>query len=180
MTAVNRLGSRSRRPGRIDPKPTAKWSGSIGSSWMNGPTSDRGPQRPTVTPLTPDSSTSTITTDPTDHSSGPPQSTPSGTTSPHCTSSARSSPFHVSSSTCHVSVLRLASTHAWRACDETPSIHRCAHTGNAERTTWNLKRRAPASLRPSRRRGPSLRSSLRPPGSTGTRRLRRFRQASAS
>jgi transposase InsO family protein len=48
-------------------------------------TSGPGPQSANATPPTPDSSTSTITTDPTAHPAGQPRSAPSGTTSPQHT-----------------------------------------------------------------------------------------------
>ncbi len=88
---VTRPARRSRRPDRTGPRPTARSNASTGSCSKNGPTSDPGDQRPNEpTPMT-GSSTSTITTEPTERSDGPPPSASSRTTSPKSTPSRRPS-----------------------------------------------------------------------------------------
>lgn len=79
----------SRRRVRTGPRPKARSNGSTASCWRNGHTSLIGPQKPNEPKRSPGSSITTITADPTEHSDGSPQSTPSGTTSPHCTTSRR-------------------------------------------------------------------------------------------
>ncbi len=77
------------RPGRIGLKPAARSNGSTAFSSRNGPTSGPGDQTSNAPAPMKDSSTSTITTDPTDRSDGPPPSASSRTTSPKSTSSGR-------------------------------------------------------------------------------------------
>ena len=82
---VNRPEPRSRKPAPTGPKPTAKSNASTASSSRNGPTSGPGPANSNAKTPTKDSSTTTITTEPTARSAGTHQPPPSRTTSPACT-----------------------------------------------------------------------------------------------
>jgi len=75
--ALRAAGATHRRTRPFRPRLTAKSNASTASSSKNGPTSSPGTQKPNAAGPTTDSSTTTITTDPTAPSDGPPQPKPS-------------------------------------------------------------------------------------------------------
>ena len=83
----------------------------------SGPTSVPRPQKTNAATATPSSSTSTITTDPTNHSAGPTPSASSGTTSP------RSTPIVVSNSQGSWGCSPLGARRASRFANSDPNLH---------------------------------------------------------
>ena len=81
---ANAPARRSRKPAPTGPRPTAKSNASTAPSSRNGPTSAPGPANNNAKTPTGDSSTTTITTEPTARSTGKHPPAPSGTTSPAC------------------------------------------------------------------------------------------------